>query len=237
MPGKTLVIIPAYNEEKNLGKVLTGIQCMHPDLDILVINDGSRDKTEEVARLHNAKVISLPFNLGYGNALQTGFKYADFEGYEYIVQFDADGQHRPEYIRAILDELVDGEQDVVIGSRFTNGGLLNQGILKAGAVLFFRFLIRVSTGEKITDPTSGLIGLTRRVFSHYSKMGNFPEDYPDADMLIQMMKKKYRVCEIPVNMSERETGKSMHSGLKPVYYFFKVMLSIFIVLLSGNKNY
>jgi len=156
-----LVIIPAYNEEQNIGNTLKKIRELHKNLDILVINDGSKDKTEAVVKEAGEMVITLPYNLGYGGALQTGFKYAMSRGYDYIVQFDADGQHDPGDILLILDQLKTGSTDIVIGSRFLGRGSFKAGILKKMAITVFRFLIKISTGVKITDPTSGLQGLTR----------------------------------------------------------------------------
>jgi glycosyltransferase involved in cell wall biosynthesis len=228
---KALIIIPAYNEESNIGKVLAGIRDKNIDADVLVVNDGSIDRTEEIALSENAKVISLPYNLGYGSALQTGFKYAVSKGYDYIIQFDGDGQHDPENIKAIMNELLTGDADIVIGSRFLGNCSLNMGYMKKVAIALFRSLIKKLGKTVITDPTSGLQGLSRNVFKYYSMKGNFPGDYPDADLLIHMTRCKFRVREIPANIRQRDNGRSMHSGLKPIYYFIKVLLSILIFLL------
>ena len=232
----TLIIIPAYNEEKNIRNVIAGIQNLCLDMDILVINDGSNDKTETTIRKAGTDVISLPYNLGYGGALQTGFKYAVSKGYRYVIQFDGDGQHTPEYLKKIYDELKKGDVDIVIGSRFMESGSFRAGTLKKIALAFFRILIRQFTGIRITDPTSGLQGLSRRVFGYYSIKGNFPGDYPDADIIIHMLKCSYKIREIPVIIRQRAEGKSMHSGIKPVYYLVKVFLSILISLLRDKLN-
>mgnify|MGYP005840910999 CR=1 FL=1 len=227
----TLVVIPAHNEEKNIGRVLSDIEKMNLEVDLLVVNDGSSDNTAEAARKSGANVVSLPYNLGYGGALQTGFKYAVSRGYTHIIQFDGDGQHDPEDIGIILEKLKSGEADIVIGSRFMGKGSFPIGFMKKTAIMLFRFLIKFTTGARITDPTSGLQGLTRRVFSYYSMKGNFPGDYPDADILIHMIRCKYRVHEFPANIRPRIAGRSMHAGLKPLYYFIKVLLSILIVIM------
>ncbi|MDF2523516.1 MAG: Undecaprenyl-phosphate mannosyltransferase, partial [Clostridiales bacterium] len=173
---ETLVIIPAYNEEQNISKVLNDIRSLNIDTDICVINDGSKDKTEEVVLKGNFNVVSLPYNLGYGAALQTGFKYAVLKDYKYVIQFDADGQHDPEDIKLILNELKKGDAEIVIGSRFLGRGSLQIGYMKKVAIAVFRFLIKFFTGTKISDPTSGLKGLTKPVFSFYSNMGRYPVD-------------------------------------------------------------
>ncbi len=224
----TLVVIPAYNEERNIGKVLADIRNTIEDIDILVVNDGSSDETEKIVRAQGIGIISLPYNMGYGGALQTGFKYAVQNNYKYVIQFDADGQHDPEDIANIRTELRKGIADIIIGSRFLGGSSLKTGFLKRAAISLFRFLIKHYTKQKITDPTSGL---KRRTFSHYAAMGNYPDDFPDADILIQMIRSKYRVYEVPADMHIRDSGKSMHSGLKPIYYLVKILLCIVIVLL------
>ncbi len=231
-----LVIIPAYNEEQNIGRVLKEIRSLNIDLDILVVNDGSRDRTEAVVRETGEKVITLPYNLGYGGALQTGFKYAAALGYNCIIQFDADGQHDPENIPDILERLRTGAYDIVIGSRFLGNASFNMGLLKKVAISVFRFLIKLSTGVRISDPTSGLQGLTNRVFTFYAGFGNYPEDFPDADTLIYMILSNYRVTEIPANMRERYSGRSMHTGVKTVFYFVKMLVSILVVLLREKTR-
>ncbi len=231
-----LVVIPAYNEEKNVGRVLEEIRRLNINVDIIVVNDGSGDKTEDVVREAGENVITLPYNLGYGGALQTGYKYAAGMGYNYVTQFDADGQHDPGDIPGILEQLRAGGCDIVIGSRFLGGRTVKAGILKRVAVAVFRLLIKVSTGAKITDPTSGLQGLTRQAFSHYAVMGNFPADFPDADTLIHMLLSDYRVRETAANIRERYSGKGMHYGIKTFFYFIKMLVSILVVLIRKRTK-
>lgn len=233
---KTLVIIPAFNEERNIEKVIAGIKTHYPEMDVLVVNDGSTDKTAFLAKKSGAGVISLPNNLGYGGALQTGFKYAVLKEYDYVIQFDGDDQHDPADLERLHRHLIDEHADIVIGSRFLGKSSFKTGLMKKFAISFFRMLIRRLTGMVITDPTSGFQGLSRKVFGYYSIKGNFPGDYPDADILIHMLKCDCRICEIPVHIRRRAAGKSMHSGLKPIYYFIKVLLSILIIQLR-NKYY
>lgn len=225
-----LLIIPAYNEEKNISEVIKGVRRRNYNLDIVIINDGSQDRTAELARKTGEQVIDHLFNIGYGGALQTGYKYAAARAYTYVVQCDADGQHDPGDIAAILELLRTENYDIVIGSRFT-AGLKDAGFFKGMAIRFFRFLIKLFTGEKITDPTSGLQGLNREAFEHYAKIGNFPEDYPDADTLIYMLKKGYRISEVPVRSGKRLAGQGMHDGLNCIYYVLKMVVSIMVVLL------
>lgn len=227
----TLLIIPAHNEELNISKVLNELYSYNLDLDILVVNDGSTDKTRVILENQRVKSISLPYNLGYGGAVQTGFKYAVMKGYRYIIQFDGDGQHDSGDIPLILSKLKESGADIVIGSRFLGRGSFRTGLFKKLAIQLFRLIIKTFTGVKITDPSSGLQGLSKRAFTHYADMGHYPNDYPDADILIHMILSKYRIIEIPANIRARNGGKSMHSGVKPVFYILKMLVSILIVLL------
>lgn len=231
-----LIIIPAYNEEKNIGGVLNEIRKFNYDLDIIVINDASKDNTEQVVVEKGEKIINHFFNLGYGGALQTGFKYAVDKGYQYVIQFDGDGQHDPADLQRIINELKTGCYDIVIGSRFLDKSSFQISLTKKLAIALFRLIIGISTGVKITDPTSGLQGLTLKAYMYYSAMGNFPDDFPDADTLIHMLKRNYRVKEIPAHMKNRLHGQSMHSGLKSIFYTFKMLISISVVLLRAKMK-
>jgi glycosyltransferase involved in cell wall biosynthesis len=231
-----LIIIPAYNEAKNIEEILRGIRNLNINIDIAVINDGSKDQTATVVKEAGEQVITLPYNLGYGGALQTGFKYAVTKGYQYIVQFDADGQHDPGDIPIILKMLQTNSADIVIGSRFLGRGTFHPGVWKKIAVTVFRLIIKLATGTQITDPTSGLQGLTKPVFSYYAVMSNYPEDYPDADTLINMILSNYRVKEFPANIKERNFGKGMHTGIKTIFYFVKMLVSISVVLIRKKME-
>lgn len=234
-----LIIIPAYNEEKNIGKVLDDLQQspLGDQLDILVMNDASKDATGQVVSEHHCKVITHIFNLGYGSGLQVGYKYALRHGYSYVIQMDADGQHDVCNVEKIYRELATADEagktpDIVLGSRFTEGWeAYPTSFVKKLAYLMFRFLIRVGTGKKITDPTTGLQGLSRRAFGFYALYNHFDDKYPDANMIMQMMLLGYRVKEIPAVMHVRTEGVSMHSGLKPIVYMFRMTFSIIAVWL------
>jgi len=230
-----LIIIPAYNEERNIARVLSDLLARALDADILVVNDGSSDRTREAASAFPVTVISHPVNLGYGAALQTGFHYAKNKGYGYCVQFDADGQHDASDLPRMIDAVRQGDADIVIGSRFLDRtGNMRLGPMKTAAIALFRSLIYRTTGVSVTDPTSGFKGVAREVFTHYADQRDFPSDFPDADILIRMLLRRFRIKEIPVTMRERETGVSMHSGLKPVMYMLKMLLSVLIVLLNDR---
>ena len=227
-----LIIIPAYNEEKNIGNFLKKICQTKIDrfADILVINDASTDSTEEIARRMGCTVITHYYNLGYGSGLQVGYKYAVKRGYEYVIQMDGDGQHDVCNLKAIYNKLLEKSCDIVLGSRFLKESRTYRiSTVKKIAYVLFRFLIRMGTGKKIMDPTTGLQGLNRKAFSFYAGYKHFDDQYPDANMLMQMLLLGFRVEEIPAVMHERVEGISMHSGLKPVFYMFRMMFSIVAV--------
>ena len=229
-----LVIIPAYNEEKNISTVLDALENMHVTdyADTLVINDSSSDNTNYIVRERKFALVTHVFNLGYGSALQLGYKYAVRRGYRYVIQMDADGQHDVCNIPKIYERLrqkdADGRYpDIVLGSRFMEGSSdFPVSVTKKLAYALFRQMIKMMTGRHICDPTTGLQGLSRKAFLYYSKYKHFDDKYPDANMIIQMLLLGFKVEEIPAVMHNRQTGVSMHSGLKPVIYMFRMVFSI-----------
>jgi len=231
---KIAVLVPAYNEALSIERVVLGIKEANPNVDVIVINDGSADETAKLAKKAGAKALSLPVNLGYGAALQTGYKYAALNDYDFTVQIDGDGQHDPNFIKDMIEKLNQG-CDVVIGSRFLGVGEYENPAARQIGMLFFRFLIYFFIRKKITDPTSGFQAMNRKVFHFFAKTNQYPSDFPDADIIILMHYAGFNVQEMPVKMYKSETGKSMHSGWKPLYYIIKMLLSIFAVLF-GNRH-
>ena len=236
---EVLIIIPAYNEEKNIGDTLDSLEAagIREWADILVMNDASGDRTEEIVRQKNCQVVTHVYNLGYGSGLQIGYKYAVRKGYEYVIQMDADGQHAVSNVKKIYDRLrsedeKEGKPDIVLGSRFVAGSETYPiSAVKKIAYSFFRMLIKLGTGRNIKDPTTGLQGLSRRAFFYYAQYKHFDDQYPDANMIMQMLLLGYRVEEMPALMFARHEGVSMHHGLKPVIYMFRMMYSIIAVWL------
>jgi len=235
---KYITIIPAYNEEKKIAEVIEGIRLVDLVDEVVVIDDGSEDLTVMRARETGATVIPLIVHLGYGAALQTGYKYAFDHGVDVVVQIDADGQHDPKYIRDLIDTIEKSQFDVVIGSRFL-GGLQNYRAawLRRIGMRFFQFLIFLFIRKKFTDPTSGYQALNRSVIEFFARSNYYPPDYPDADVIILLHNLGFKTVEIPVIMYEDQTGKSMHSGLRPLYYVVKMMLSIFSVLFGQHRTF
>lgn len=234
---QVLIIIPAYNEEKNIGELLDRLK--EPDIasiaDVLVMDDASKDRTRRIVLDKQLQVVTHVFNLGYGSGLQVGYKYAISNNYEYVIQMDADGQHDISNILSIYNKLVTPDEngkcpDIVLGSRFLEGSVTFPiSKVKKMAINLFRFLIKLGTGQKIMDPTTGLQGLSKRAIAYYGSYNRFDDKYPDANMIMQMILLGYRVVEIPAVMHARTEGVSMHSGLKPILYMLRMMFSIIAV--------
>jgi glycosyltransferase involved in cell wall biosynthesis len=231
---KILIIIPAYNESSRIGDVVHGVRKVAPDYDVLVIDDGSHDDTNLVARSAGAVVVSHTFNLGYGVAIQTGYKFALAKGYDFAVQIDGDGQHDAEFIPDLLAPVLAGETDFALGSRFLGVESYEPSLARRAGMAFFRWLISVLINTRITDSTSGYQAFNRDVIQFFTTEV-FPCDYPDADMLLILYRAGFRIMEIPVGMHASATGKSMHSGFKPLYYIFKMLLSIIVTLLRKKQ--
>ena len=229
----TLIIIPAYNEGSRVGALVERINGLGLGADVAVVDDGSKDNTAEAARAAGAKVLRLPVNLGYGGALQTGFRFALARGYKYAIQIDADGQHEPSYIPALLEPVRAGRADVALGSRFMGLGDYKATLARSMGMRLFGGIASALIGRKVTDPTTGFQALNRDVIRFYAS-DNYPVDFPDADVLIMLHRAGLKSVEVPVTMYARAEGKSMHSGLKPLYYVFKMFLSIFVTLLRKN---
>lgn len=227
----TLIIIPAFNEEKGIKKVLERLKELEELADVFVVNDGSKDRTHDILREEqDGFFVTHPINLGYGAALQTAYKYAAKKGYRYVAQFDADGQHHTDDLRKLIEELRKNEDDVLIGSRVLGDPKFSPGFRKQIALFWFRTMIRLITRRKITDPTSGLKGFNRTVFQYLATSQTFPMDFPDADMIIHMHFMGYRIREIPIRSQARQEGTSMHAGLyRQMVYVLKVTLSILVV--------
>lgn len=221
-----LAIIPAYCEEKNIGAVV--LACRRQGLDVLVVDDHSRDATAKTALAAGATVVSHCFNVRYGCALQTGYQYAREHGYRAVVQLDGDGQHDPAWLPQLLAPILAGEADVVMGSRFLGDAGYHVPWARRVGQRLFGAIAGYLIGERVTDPTTGLQALSLPVVSLYCT-SVFPDDYPDADMRIILHRMGFRVREIAVQMRASETGQSMHSGiLRPLYYIYKMSLAMLI---------
>lgn len=231
-----LAIIPAYNEEAALPGVLEAFAARAPGVDVLVVDDGSTDRTAQVAAAGGARVVSLPFNLGIGGAVQTGYLYARERGYDVAVQVDGDGQHDPGEIRVLLPGLGDGRADLVAGSRFlADSPPYRSSLPRRAGILYFSWLLSPILGRRVTDPSSGFRAAGRRAIALFAE--RYPSDYPEVDSLVLLWKHGLRSAEVPVGMAQRQGGHSSISWPRAVYYMIKVTLSIAVHLLrrSGRK--
>lgn len=223
---KILAIIPAYNEEKSIGNVIKQIKTAIPEIDTLVVNDGSSDNTTANALQEGAEVITLPFNLGIGGAMQTGYIYAKRNNYDIAIQVDGDGQHNAGYITELVEALAADKADMAIGSRYVSKSAYKSTLARRTGMVFFSGFVKLLTGKSIKDTTSGFRAVNRKIIDYFAF--HYPTDYPEVDVLIKLHKNKYRVMEIPVEMNERKTGKSSITPLRSIYYMIKVSLSLLI---------
>lgn len=223
---KKLIIIPAYNEQESIKKTVEDIIKNAPEFDYIVINDCSTDRTKEICETEKFNVVHLPVNLGIGGAVQTGYLYAARNGYDIAVQVDGDGQHDPKFLSKMAEFIEAEHADMVIGSRFINKeGFQSSGARRVG-IKYFTMLIKLLTGAKITDPTSGLRMVNREIIDFFAE--EYPKDYPEPESVVAILRRKKKVLELPVIMRERSGGVSSISMKKSVYYMIKVSLAILI---------
>ncbi|WP_284036340.1 glycosyltransferase family 2 protein [Neobacillus sp. 114] len=222
---KILAIVPAYNEEQGIRHVVEHFKNIDY-VDILVINDCSKDKTSLVCRELGLNVIDLPANLGIGGAVQTGYKYALNNGYDIAIQVDGDGQHNPSYIKQLIQPIMDGDADLVIGSRYLNKEGFQSTRVRRVGIQYFTFLINLLHKKKITDPTSGFRAANKKVIELFSQ--RYPIDYPEPESIVYLLRNEYNIQEVPVIMNERMGGESSINAIKSVYYMIKVSLAIII---------
>jgi glycosyltransferase involved in cell wall biosynthesis len=233
---RVLAILPCRNEEPSIGPTLRAVGEAMPSADRLVIDDESSDGTARVARAAGARVLPLTVNLGYGAALETGYQYAAEMGYDIVLQLDGDGQHPPSELPKLLQPLLAGEADIVLGSRYLKAGdAFPTSVGRRLGQRLFAAIVNIATRRRFTDPTSGFQALNRDAFGLFGRSGIFPSDYPDADILLTAHLAGLRIVEVPVRMLPRLRGRSMHSTLSSGYYVVKMLFSLFIVFLNREK--
>ena len=228
MDKRIAVIIPAYNEEETVGEVVRRVKALGHGFDVVVINDSSKDRTAQSAEAAGATVIELPYNLGIGGAVQTGFKYAVMKGYDGCVQVDGDGQHPPEEITKLLEPLFAGGYDIVIGSRFVGQTNYRVPVLRALGIKIISIFLKVVCGMTVKDTTSGFRALNRQAMTFFAT--DYPQDYPEPESLLFAYKKKFKVMEVSTEMKDREHGISSITPLRSVYYMTKVLLAMTVDL-------
>ena len=227
---KNLIIIPAYNEEKNLNSLISKIKKQVSDFDVLIVNDCSTDNTKFLRFDSGVFRIDLPYNLGIGGAVQTGYKFAYYYNYDIAIQVDGDGQHDVTYIKALVEEINKG-YDMCIGSRFINKTGFQSTFMRRIGINYFSKIISLICKQKITDPTSGFRACNRKVIKMFAL--KYPDDYPEPETIICVNKKKLKIKEVPVIMNERKNGTSSINFLKSIYYMIKVSIAICLAAISG----
>jgi glycosyltransferase involved in cell wall biosynthesis len=225
---KRIAIVPAYNEERNIGRVVGELQAFDPSLDVVVISDGSVDATAGAAEAAGALVLRLPFNLGIGGAVQTGFRYAWENGYELVIRCDGDGQHIPAELPKVLEPVLAGAADIAVGSRFAGGEGYRSSASRRVGIRLLAIIVSAIARQRVTDTTSGFQVLNRRALGLFA--ADYPHDYPEVEGMVMTIRHRLRLVEVPVLMREREHGRSSITALRSIYYMAKVLTALFIGL-------
>jgi glycosyltransferase involved in cell wall biosynthesis len=226
---KLLILIPAYNEEAAVGDVVRSVREVLPQVPILVVDDCSRDSTIFTAKSAGAEILALPHHLGLGGAVQAGYKLAFELGYDFVIRVDGDGQHDARDIPRIFDVLQKSGCEMVIGSRFLNGGAAYTSVVRSLGIGFFRMILRPILGKDVRDPTSGFVGVNRSALQVFSN--SFPLEYPEIEALVVLQRKAFRFEETSCRFLPRRTGRSSITPLKSIYYIVHVLLGVFVNVL------
>jgi glycosyltransferase involved in cell wall biosynthesis len=222
-----IAIVPARNEAGAIGRVVAEIRALDPDLDVVVIDDGSTDDTAALAAAAGAAVVRLPFNLGIGGAVQTGFMYALAGGYDLAVRLDGDGQHDPSELPKLTEPVLRGEADIAVGSRFAASGEgYRPPLARRAGIRFFAGLVSLLVRQRVTDTTSGFQALNRNGIRLFA--ADYPHDYPEVEATVMVIRHRLRLLEVPVLMREREHGSSSITALRSAYYALKVTLALLV---------
>ena len=233
---RLLAIVPALNEEDMVGKVVRDIGRHAPDFDVVVVDDGSVDRTVAVAEAEGAIVIRHPFNLGIGGAMQSGYKHALAQGYDVAVQVDGDGQHKPEYLPEMLQKLHTGDEaDMVYGTRFRGDPGYKVPIGRRAGNMIFSIVLTALTRQRITDPTSGFRMTNRKGIELFAR--DYPHDYPEVEAILMLHHHRLRIHEVQVRMNARGFGRSSIDYPRAAYYMAKVMLALFVGLLRRRPTH
>lgn len=231
-PPRVLIIIPAYNEQAAVGQVIASVREHCPFADMVIVNDGSTDDTQTIARAQSVKVLDLPINIGIGGAVQCGFRYAVAHNYDIGVQVDGDNQHDPRYVRAMVDRMVAEDADLVIGSRFlADCGFRSTATRRAG-IRLLRWLITALGRQYVSDPTSGMRAYSRATMRALAKY--YPQEYPEPECAFMLIRHGRKVVEVPVTMNERRGGKSSIGPLASILYMLKVAVAIALHMISNR---
>jgi glycosyltransferase involved in cell wall biosynthesis len=225
---RRVAIVPGYNEEASIGAVIDEIRAADPEIEIVVIDDGSRDRTAEAAAARGARVLRLPFNLGIGGAVQTGYRYAHEHGFDLALRVDGDGQHDPAQFLVVAGPVLSGHADIAVGSRFIGRKGYRSSRARRVAIGILSWTVTVLVGGRVTDPTSGFQVANRRAIALFAS--DYPHDYPEVEATVLAAKAGLRRAEVPVEMRERSAGRSSIGALRSVYYMVKVLLAILVAV-------
>jgi hypothetical protein len=225
---RRVAIVPAFNEEENIARVIGELKAFDPGLDVVVVSDGSTDRTADAAEEAGAYVVRLPFNLGIGGAVQTGFRFAAEHGYDVAVRCDGDGQHDPAELPKVLAPILAGEADIVVGSRFSGDESYRSSATRRVGIRLLAWVVSGIARQRVTDTTSGFQALDRRAIRLFA--GDYPHDYPEVEGMVMTIKHRLRLEEVPVRMRERAHGRSSITALRSVYYMARVLLALFVGL-------
>jgi glycosyltransferase involved in cell wall biosynthesis len=224
---RRIAIVPARNEAGAIEGVLAEIRAFDPGLDVVVIDDDSSDETAQLAAAAGAAVVSLPFNLGIGGAVQTGFMYALAGDYDLAVRLDGDGQHDPAELPKLIEPVLRGDADIVVGSRFAEArDAYRPPLARRAGIRFFAGLVSLLVRQRVTDTTSGFQALNRNGIRLFA--ADYPHDYPEVEATVMVIRHRLRLLEVPVQMREREHGSSSITALRSAYYALKVTLALFV---------
>lgn len=223
---RMLIIVPAFNEEGSVAAVIANCRRCCSRASVVVIDDGSTDRTAEIAKSSGAAVVSLPFNTGIGGGMQTGYLYAKRLGFDIAVQLDGDGQHDPSQIRSLVEPILAGSADLVVGSRFRGTVGFKSTAARRVGIIWLSKLVSLLAHQTISDPTSGFRAANRKVIEYFAM--DYPTDYPEPETIVSLSKSRFRTVEVPVSMHERHSGRSSITLIRSVYYMVKVTLAIMI---------
>ena len=225
---RRIAVVPAYNEEACIAEVVREIRAVDPDLETLVVDDGSTDRTAELAARAGARVVRLPFNLGIGGAVQTGFRYALEHGFELAFRMDGDGQHDARQLVTLVEPILRDEADIVVGSRFAGARRYRPSLARSLGIRLFARLVSLLVRQEVTDTTSGFQALNRRAIRLFAT--DYPHDYPEVEATVMVFRHQLRLAEVPVSMRERASGRSSITAVRSVYYTAKVLLALLVGL-------
>ena len=232
---RRLAIVPAYNEAEAIEAVIAELRAFDPQLEIVVVDDGSMDGTARRAKKLGVAVVSLPFNLGIGGAMQTGYQYARDQGFDLAIQVDGDGQHDPREIAQLIEPILTGEADMTVGTRFAGGSRYRPPFARRVGIQLFARFVSLIVRQRVTDTTSGFRAVNKKGIALFAS--DYPHDYPEVETTVLVHRHRLRMVEVPVAMRTRATGRSSITLFQSIYYMLKVSLALFVGLFRRHSTH